>query len=46
LNDKREGKGSFVWKDGRKYEGDWQDGKQHGIGIFTSKDNLVKKGEW
>ena len=26
-NDKRHGVGEYVWKDGRKYRGEWNDGK-------------------
>ena len=30
--------------DGRKYEGWWFEGKQHGIGNYTHKDGVVKSG--
>jgi hypothetical protein len=32
--------------DGRKYDGEWKNGKQHGIGIYTSASQKTKKGEW
>ncbi len=27
VNDKKEGNGTFYWEDGRKYEGEWRNGK-------------------
>jgi hypothetical protein len=36
FNDKREGKGHFIWADGRQYIGDWKAGKQHGVGEYIS----------
>lgn len=27
VNDKKEGKGTFYWDDGRMYEGEWRNGK-------------------
>ena len=27
FEDKKHGYGVFIWPDGRKYEGQWQDGK-------------------
>ena len=36
LNDKKHGFGIFVWVDGRKYEGNWENGKRHGLGKFTN----------
>ena len=27
VNDKKEGIGVFIWKDGRKYAGEWKEGK-------------------
>lgn len=35
--DKREGKGTLSWADGRMYEGDWSNGIQHGAGKFKDK---------
>ena len=26
INDKREGKGVYIWSDGKKYEGQWKKG--------------------
>jgi hypothetical protein len=42
----KDGKGIFTWKDGRKYDGEWKDGKQHGIGMYTKKDGTTKKSIW
>ena len=36
----------FTWPDGRKYDGNWKNGKQHGVGIIHSSHGEVKKGEW
>jgi hypothetical protein len=27
--------GTYYWKDGSKYEGEWRHGKKHGKGKFT-----------
>lgn len=35
INHKRVGKGTFVWPNGSKYEGDYADNQRHGIGICT-----------
>lgn len=40
------GKGVFVWPDGRKYEGEYVDDKKEGFGKFTFKENRVYQGQW
>jgi len=42
----KEGHGAFKWPDGRKYEGQWKDGKQHGTGTYTTAKNETREGEW
>lgn len=37
--------GTFEWPDGRKYIGEWKEGKQHGKGMFI-KDGKKKEGFW
>ena len=32
--------------DGRKYEGQWMNGKQHGEGIYTTQNGRTKRGQW
>jgi hypothetical protein len=32
--------------DGRKYDGDWFDGKQHGIGRYTDINGKTIEAEW
>jgi len=32
--------------DGRKYEGEFSEGKQHGEGLFTEIGNQPKRGLW
>jgi hypothetical protein len=33
-----EGKGTYVWADGRQYVGDWKNSKMEGMGVFTWLD--------
>jgi len=40
------GKGNMTWKDGRKYEGDYQNDKRHGQGIYTWPDGRKYRGPW
>ena len=34
MNNKLEGKGIFIWPDGRKYDGEYKDDKKDGYGVF------------
>ena len=36
----------FSRPDGRKYEGQWHNGKQHGEGVYITAQGQRKKGEW
>ena len=36
----------MIYSDGSKYEGEWQKGKQHGLGTFTFPDGKIKSGKW
>ena len=36
----------FEWPDGRKYEGGWLEGKQHGRATYTNNKGVVKAGIW
>ena len=36
----------YSWADGRKYEGEWKLGKQHGKGKYILLDGTVKMGIW
>jgi len=40
------GKGSYVWQDGRRYEGEYQFNKKHGTGTYTYSDGSRYHGEW
>ena len=31
---------------GHKYIGEWENGKQHGKGVFISKSGTRREGEW
>ena len=46
MNDVKEGFGIFRWPDGKRFEGNWLKGKQHGQGIYFSGDRISIKGEW
>ncbi len=35
-----------MWPDGRCYNGQWFNGKQHGEGQFTNSKGKSKRGEW
>ena len=35
--DKQHGEGLFEWPDGRKYKGNWENGKRHGNGIYWDR---------
>eukprot|EP00826_Nyctotherus_ovalis_P049061 TRINITY_DN5861_c0_g1_i10.p2 TRINITY_DN5861_c0_g1~~TRINITY_DN5861_c0_g1_i10.p2 ORF type:complete len:223 (+),score=39.70 TRINITY_DN5861_c0_g1_i10:203-871(+) len=45
-NGKREGKGTQLWPDGAKYEGEWRNGKACGKGKFWHVDGDVFEGDW
>lgn len=32
--------------DGRRFEGEWVTGRQHGDGMVVNKDGTVKRGKW
>lgn len=36
----------MTWKDGRKYEGNYKLGKEHGKGKMQWPDGLIYDGEW
>lgn len=40
------GHGVLVWRDGKKYEGQFINDKREGRGIFKWKDGRVYDGEW
>ena len=44
--DKKQGFGIFSWVDGKKYIGEWKNGKQHGRGKFVSERGYEKTGFW
>jgi|TARA_B110001454_G_scaffold82620_1_gene79386 hypothetical protein len=39
------GQGTYIWTDGRKYVGEWKDGKFNGQGTFTYTDGSTYVGE-
>lgn len=45
--DKRHGRGVFTFKEGYRYEGNWEDGFMSGFGIFWFDDRTrIYEGEW
>ena len=42
----KEGYGVFTWPDGRKYKGNWANGKQHGEGTFINDKGVEQTGIW
>jgi hypothetical protein len=45
-NDEMNGKGVYVWWDGKTYNGDWKKGKMHGKGEFWWPDGSIFRGEY
>ena len=43
---KQQGVGTYIWKDGRKYEGTFLGGKQHGMGYYYPLGFDKRKGRW
>lgn len=45
--DCEDGKGIYLWADGRRYEGEWKKGNYHGIGTAYHSNNKVQhEGLW
>jgi len=40
------GQGVKTWADGTKYEGEWLNGKQHGMGTITLPNGMTYEGSW
>jgi len=46
-DDQKQGFGVFTWKDGRRFEGFWHQGKQHGYGVmYRPNGEILKCGIW
>ena len=41
-----DGYGIYQWRDGRRYEGNYQKDKKHGHGIYTWADGRQYNGDW
>ena len=37
--------GVFTWPDGRKYKGNWENGKQHRLGVYSTSKGEERCGE-
>ncbi len=44
--DCQNGEGTYVERDGSRYEGEWKDGKKHGKGQLVYTNGVTKKGFW
>ena len=40
------GRGSYIWADGRKYEGEYVNDKKDGYGVYTWADGRKYQGFW
>ena len=38
VEDKKDGKGKYVWGDGDVYEGEWKEGRRNGTGSYIWKN--------
>ena len=38
MNDKREGGGTYTWKNGAEYKGEWAGDKKNGKGVLVWED--------
>lgn len=45
-DNKRNGKGKYIWHDGNEYDGDWVDDLKHGEGVFTWNCGDVYEGHY
>lgn len=44
---KKDGNGTMVLPNGNKYIGQWENDCKHGIGVwYTAKDGVKKQGQW
>ena len=46
VNGKKEGKGTYLFKNGDKYEGYWKNNKMEGKGVYQSNDGAKYDGDW
>jgi hypothetical protein len=44
--DNMHGQGTFIWPDGRLYQGGWNNNKPHGTAKFISSSGEIKLGLW
>jgi len=42
----KHGRGKYVYSNGDRYEGGWQDDAKHGQGKYFYDDGSVYEGEW
>lgn len=46
MNDKKNGQGVYLWKNGSRYEGNFENDYRHGYGEMKWQDGRVYKGKW
>jgi junctophilin len=44
--DMKDGYGSYKWRDGRRYIGEWKDNQRHGKGCLKALDGTEQYGIW
>eukprot|EP01079_Euglenida_sp_SAG-EU17-18_P011274 gene11274-2050_t len=45
-NGQMHGRGTLIYPNKEKYEGDWVYGKRHGYGVYSYADSSKYDGEW
>lgn len=46
IADQKHGRGQFTWPDGRKFIGNWVEGKQQGYGVYYLPNHPPQYGVW
>ena len=46
MNNKRNGKGTHIYDDGNRYEGEWVDDLMRGKGTYYYKNGEMYVGDW
>ena len=45
-DDKKNGRGTYVWPNGQKYVGGWKDNLKNGKGVLYATNGLILEGTW
>ena len=44
--DQKHGRGTYLWVNGDKYDGEWKNDNRHGRGTYTRANGYQHVGEW